>query len=460
METHQIFFHVQMSNERTAIVNALIVNEGRQYQGFVIVEGQFISAVVEGNPSQEILKGVNEIIDAKGMLLLPGAIDDQVHFRDPGLTHKADIDTESHAAIAGGVTSFMDMPNTKPPTVTIDDLKAKQKRAADVSIANYSFYIGATNDNLDTLLKVDYNEVPGVKIFLGSSTGNMLVDNEKTLDDIFSQVHALIAVHSEDEATIKANRERIVAEYNGDPAAVPITRHSDIRSRQACAISTRRAIDRAHKTGARLHVLHVSTLDEVEMMNPGDDVEHKKITAEGCVHHLWFTDAEYERLGTRIKWNPSVKTAADRDALRKAVVDGRIDIVATDHAPHLLSEKEGGALTAASGGPMVQYSVVTMLEMFPPTLVVDKMCHKPARLFGVDRRGFIRNGYYADLTLVETKVDYEVTDAMTISKCGWTPLIGTHLHNRIITTWVNGHKAFDRGTFSEKSAAMPLKFKK
>lgn len=447
-----------MSNQRTAIINAQIVNEGRQYQGFVIIDGQFISTVSEGKPEQSQLDGINEIIDAQGMLLIPGAIDDQVHFRDPGLTHKADIDTESHAAIAGGVTSYMDMPNTKPPTVTIEDLKSKQQRAANVSIANYSFYIGATNDNLDTLLNVDYTEVPGVKIFLGSSTGNMLVDNEKTLDGIFSRVHALIAVHSEDEATIKANRERIVTEYNGDPAAVPITRHSDIRSREACAISTRRAIDRAHKTGARLHVLHVSTRDEVEMMTPGDDVEHKQITAEGCVHHLWFTDADYDRLGTRIKWNPSVKTVSDRDALRQAVLDGRIDIVATDHAPHLLSEKEGGALTAASGGPMVQFSVVTMLEMFAPTLVVDKMCHKPARLFGVDHRGFIRTGYYADLTLIETKVDYEVTDDIVISRCGWTPLKGTHLHNRVVITWVNGHKAFDHGTFSKKSAAMPLKF--
>lgn len=449
-----------MSNYRSAIINARIVNEGRQYQGSVIIDDHFISAVVEGNLDQSLLESVNEVIDAQGMLLIPGAIDDQVHFRDPGLTHKADIDTESHAAIAGGVTSFMDMPNTKPPTVTIDDLKAKQQRAADVSIANYSFYIGATNDNLETLLKVDYTEVPGVKIFLGSSTGNMLVDNEKTLDGIFSSVRALIAVHSEDESTIKANRDRIVSEYNGDPKSVPITRHSDIRSRQACVISTRRAIDRALKTGARLHILHVSTLEEVEMMTPGDDVEHKQITAEVCVHHLWFTDADYERLGTRIKWNPSIKTAADRDSLRQGVIDGRLDVVATDHAPHLLSEKEGGALSAASGGPMVQFSVVAMLEMFEPTLVVDKMCHKPARLFGVDRRGFIRPGYYADLALIETKVDYEITDEVVISKCGWTPLIGTHLHNRVVMTWVNGHKAFERGTFSKKSSAMPLKFKK
>ena len=441
------------------LYNALIVNEGRTYTGWVAVNGDIIVETGEGIPAPDLIASAAEAVDLEGCSLLPGVIDDQVHFRDPGLTHKGDIATESHAAVAGGVTSFMDMPNTKPPTVTLDTLEEKLARGADVSVANYSFFIGATNDNIDQLMACDYSRVPGVKLFLGSSTGNMLVDHEEALERIFRDVPALIAIHSEDEATIKACRDRYEAEMGKD---VPVKYHPLIRSREACVISTTRAIERARRLGTRLHVLHVSTADEARMFTPGP-VTEKLITAEVCVHHLWFSDDEYDRLGTRIKMNPAVKTADDRAELRKALCDDRLDIVATDHAPHLLSEKTGGALTAASGAPMVQYSLPVMLELadmgvFTAELVVEKMCHAPAELYRIDRRGYIRPGYYADMTVVKRGCAYQVNDSDVVGRCGWTPLCGTTLHNKVISTYVNGKRVYHRGVFDENVRGRELRY--
>lgn len=426
----------------TIIYNALLINEGEKFKGYVVIDGPVIASVGRGDAPADLIAACREAVDARGSYLLPGVIDDQVHFRDPGLVHKGDIATESIAAVAGGVTSFMDMPNTKPPTVTQKALREKLQHASEVSAANYSFFIGATNDNMRELLECDYKITPGVKLFLGSSTGNMLVDEESTLDRIFSEVPAIIAVHSEDEATIRANRQRYESECGG---SVPVEMHPLIRSREACVLSTRRAIERAERCNTRLHVLHVSTADEVAMFSDAP-LPEKRITAEVCVHHLWFCDEDYARLGSRIKMNPAVKNRADRDALRQGLRDGRIDIVATDHAPHLPAEKEGDALTAASGAPMVQFSLPVMLELadmgvFTHQLVVDKMCHAPARLYDIMGRGFIREGYMADLVLVKPGEAYTVTDDMVLSRCGWTPLAGTTLHNRVTDTWVNGHRA-------------------
>ncbi|MCM1503653.1 MAG: dihydroorotase [Muribaculum sp.] len=446
----------------TILYNGWIINEGVKFKGYVAMSGQRISSVGHGLPPDEVLDSHSRIIDVGEAYILPGAIDDQVHFRDPGLTHKGDIATESAAALAGGVTSFMDMPNTKPPTVTLEALKNKMDRAEGCSSVNYAFFLGATNDNdnIEELLKCDYTKVPGVKLFLGSSTGNMLVDDETALNNIFSKVPTIIAVHSEDEATISRNKELAIAHYGNE---VPVEMHPMIRSREACVVSTKRAIDRAEKFGSRLHVLHVSTAEEVEMFSNAP-LDSKKITSEVCVHHLWFSDDDYERLGSRIKMNPAIKSKTDRDALRRGLVEGRIDIVATDHAPHLLSEKEGTALTAASGAPMVQFSLPLMLEMadmglFTHELVVEKMCHAPARLFHIVDRGYIKEGYFADVTVVRPNSPYTVTDEMVLSRCGWTPLVGTTLHNRVVATYVNGAEAYMDGVVSAERTAMPLSFK-
>lgn len=432
----------------TIIYGGTIVNEGKSYHGYLLFDRMgVIRSVRRGEPSASLIRTCDEAFDATGCLVMPGVIDDQVHFRDPGLTHKGDIATESRAAVAGGVTSFMDMPNTKPPTVTVEELRNKQARASEASVANYAFFIGATNDNINTLLATDYTRCPGVKLFLGSSTGNMLVDDKNALDRIFSRVPAIIAVHSEDEAIIAANRERYAGEY---PDGVPVEMHPAIRSRQACIVSTKRAISRARRFGTRLHVLHVSTAEEAAMFSR-QPLEQKRITAEVSVHHLWFCDDDYRRLGTRIKMNPAIKSAADREALREALREGRIDVVATDHAPHLLAEKEGDALSAASGAPMVQFSLPLMLEMadmgiFTRELVVEKMCHAPARLFGLRHRGFLRRRCAADVVVVRTSDPYVVTDQMVISRCGWTPLAGTTLHNRVVATWVDGQRAWNDGS--------------
>ncbi len=429
------------------LYNATIVNEGKRYNGYVAINGERIAATGEGEAPQTLLDNADEAEDLQGCYLFPGVIDDQVHFRDPGLTHKADIASESAAAVSGGVTSFMDMPNTIPQTVTLEALEAKHKRAEEASIANYSFYIGATNDNIDTLLKCDFKKIPGVKLFLGASTGNMLVDNDRTLQRIFSEVKALIAIHSEEEAIISRNKDIARARWGED---VPIEEHWKIRSAAACYESTRMAVEMARRYDTRLHILHISTACETEFLST-EDINSKKITAEVCAHHLWWSNEDYARLGSRIKWNPSIKRTSDRDALRNALNIGLIDIVATDHAPHLLSEKEGGALKAASGGPLIQYSLAMMLELSDQGFttvetVIDRMCHKPAQLFRIVDRGYIRPGYYADLVVVKPNEPYTVRDSDVLSRCRWTPLAGETLHNKVTATYVNGKCAYRNAT--------------
>lgn len=444
---------------KTIIHNAEIINEGKQFLGYVIIDNDIISKVGEGTPLQANIDECNDIIDAQGMLLLPGAIDDQVHFREPGLTHKADIASESQAAVAGGVTSFMDMPNTKPATTTVELLEQKYDIAAQVSCANYSFYAGATNDNMAELRQVDFSRVCGVKVFMGSSTGNMLVDNKDTLRSIFSEIPSIVAIHSEDEAIINRNKAYYSERFGND---LPVYFHPLIRSAEACYVSTARAVELANECGTRLHVLHISSAREMELLD-NKPLSEKKITAEVCVHHLWFTDNNYAQKGNRIKCNPAVKTHADREALRNALKNGLIDVVATDHAPHLLSEKQGGCLTAASGMPLVQYSLVAMLEMarkgiFTYEIVIDKMCHAPATLYRINKRGFIREGYYADLVLVNQNASYTVEAKDIKSKCAWSPFEGERLHHKVQTTFVNGNKVYDNGIINTDIRGERLSF--
>ncbi|MBE6309927.1 MAG: dihydroorotase [Bacteroidales bacterium] len=444
---------------KTIIHNAEIINEGKQFLGYVIIDNDIISKVGEGTPLQANIDECNDIIDAQGMLLLPGAIDDQVHFREPGLTHKADIASESQAAVAGGVTSFMDMPNTKPATTTVELLEQKYDIAAQVSCANYSFYAGATNDNMAELRQVDFSRVCGVKVFMGSSTGNMLVDNKDTLRSIFSEIPSIVAIHSEDEAIINRNKAYYSKRFGND---LPVYFHPLIRSAEACYVSTARAVELANECGTRLHVLHISSAREMELLD-NKPLSEKKITAEVCVHHLWFTDNDYAQKGNRIKCNPAVKTHADREALRNALKNGLIDVVATDHAPHLLSEKQGGCLTAASGMPLVQYSLVAMLEMarkgiFTYEIVIDKMCHAPATLYRINKRGFIREGYYADLVLVNQNASYTVEAKDIKSKCAWSPFEGERLHHKVQTTFVNGNKVYDNGIINTDIRGERLSF--
>ena len=449
-----------MNDKRILLHNADIVNEGERFHGYILVEGETIACVGHGDPDEAVRASCHECTDLGGCLAIPGVIDDQVHFRDPGLTHKGDIFTESRAAVAGGVTTYMDMPNVVPPTTTIELLEAKYRRAADASWANYSFFIGATNDNIDTLLDVDYSRTCGVKAFLGSSTGNMLVNDEDALHRLFAEVPALIAVHSEDEATIAANRARYVAERGDD---LPVEYHPLIRNAEACYVSTARAVERAARYGTRLHVLHLSSARELPLFDGTLPLECKRITAEVCVHHLWFCDEDYARLGNMIKCNPAIKTVADREALREALKSGVIDIVATDHAPHLWSEKQGNCLKAASGMPLVQFSLVAMLEMahqgvFTVEQVVEKMCHAPARLYRIDRRGFLRRGYHADIAIIDPNAEFTVTQHDVVSRCGWSPFVGTTFHNRVVKTFVNGSEVYSSGTFSEKPRGQRVRF--
>ena len=441
------------------IYNAQIVNEGKTFEGYVVVEGEYISKVGEGVPSSSVIGECEEKLDAQGMLLLPGAIDDQVHFREPVLTHKADIASEAQAAVAGGVTSFMDMPNNKPATTTLDLLEQKYERAAQVSCANYSFYAGATNENLAELRKVDFSQVCGVKVFMGSSTGNMLVDDKDTLRRIFSEIPTIIAIHSEDEATINRNKEYYIGRFGDD---LPVYFHPLVRNAEACYVSTARAVELADECNTRLHILHISTAREMSLLENKPLVD-KKITAEVCVHHMWFSDNDYAQLGNRIKCNPAIKTYGDREALRAGLKNGLIDVVATDHAPHLMSEKQGGIFKAASGMPLVQYSLVAMLEMarkgiFTTEMVVDKMCHAPAVLYRINKRGFIREGYYADLVLVDNAASYVVKASDVKSKCGWSPFEGVHLHNRVHSTFVNGEKVYENGEIIENVRGKRLMF--
>ena len=443
---------------KTLIKNAQIVNENQIFKGDLLIENDLILKI--GNDISE--ENAHRVIDADGKYLLPGVIDDQVHFREPGLTHKGDIESESRAAIAGGVTSFIEQPNTVPNAVTQQLLEEKYKIAAEKSLANYSFMMGGTNDNLEEVLKTNPRNVAGIKLFLGSSTGNMLVDNPETLENIFSKTKMLIAVHCEDEATIRANTEKYRKEFGDD---IPMKFHHLIRSEEACYISSSKAVELAEKTGARLHVFHVSTAKETELFRNDIPLKDKKITAEVCVHHLTFTDVDYETKGTLIKWNPAVKTQKDKDGLWKALLDDRIDVIATDHAPHTWEEKQNVYTKAPSGGPLVQHSLVLMIENFKNgkiTLekIVEKMCHNPAILFQIEKRGFIREGYKADVVLVDLNDNSTVTKENILYKCGWSPFEGSVFHSKITHTFVNGNLVYENGKVADEKFGERLLFER
>ncbi|MFC7356428.1 dihydroorotase [Jejudonia soesokkakensis] len=439
------------------IKNAQIVNEGTLFTGDVLIEGDRIAAVDE---NISVKSADTKVIDADGHYLLPGMIDDQVHFREPGLTHKATIETESKAAVAGGITSFIEMPNTVPQATTIKLLEEKFSRAKETSWANYSFMFGGTNDNLSEILKVDPTKVAGLKLFLGSSTGNMLVDNPDTLEEIFSKTNLLISAHCEDEATIRKNLSEAKA-IHGD--SIPIEMHPKIRSEEACYISSSKAVALAKKTGARLHVFHLSTKKETQLFDGKKPLKDKKITAEVCIHHLWFTEEDYATKGTKIKWNPAVKTAADRDGLWKALNENKIDVIATDHAPHTLEEKENNYVNAPSGGPLVQHALEALFEMkdrgrITAEKIVEKTAHNPAILFQIKDRGFIRKGYKADLVLINPNAPWTVKKDNIAYKCGWSPFEGTTFKNRITHTIVNGVIAYENGKYPNRTHGERLTF--
>jgi dihydroorotase len=438
------------------IKNANIVNENTTFLGDVLIENEIIKQI-----AKDISAPKNaEIIQANGKTLIPGFIDDQVHFREPGLTHKANIATESRAAVAGGITTFIEMPNTVPQATTQELLEDKFKIAAKDSYANYSFMFGGTNDNLEELLKTDPKKVAGIKLFLGSSTGNMLVDNEAVLEKIFSSTKMIISVHCEDEATIRKNTEDYKEKYGED---IPIKYHPIIRSEEACYLSSSKAIELAKKTGARLHIFHLSTEKETHLFRNDIPLEEKQITAEVCIHHLWFSDKDYAEKGTHIKWNPAVKTEKDRQGLWKALLDDRIDVLATDHAPHTLEEKNNVYTKAPSGGPLVQHAVTAILEkvkegVIPIEKAVEKMSHNPAKLFQIEKRGFIKEGYYADLVLIDTNKSQTVTKENVLYKCGWSPFEGTTFSSTITHTFVNGYLMYNEGVINENIKGKRITF--
>ncbi len=426
---------------RILIKNAKIVNEGVIFEGDLLIENDLI---VEISDSISAKFSNCTIIDAEGNFLIPGAIDDQVHFREPGLTHKGDIESESRAAVAGGITSFIEQPNTVPNAITQELLEQKYKIAEKTSFANYSFMMGGTNDNLEEILKTDSRNVAGLKLFLGSSTGNMLVDNPESLEKIFSSTNLLIAVHCEDETTIKTNLEKYKQEYGEN---IPVECHPLIRSEEACFLSSSKAVELAKKTGARLHVFHISTAKELDLFTNKIPLEEKRITAEVCIHHLWFSDEDYKTKGNSIKWNPAVKTANDRKALWEALNDGRIDVVATDHAPHTIEEKKQSYLQSPSGGPLVQHAVVAMFESYHQgklsiEKIVEKMCHNPAKIFKIENRGFIKVGYFADLVILNPGLPWSVKKENILAKCGWSPFEGFTFKSRITHTFVNGQLVY------------------
>jgi len=429
------------------IQNATIVNENKIFKGDVFIENEIITKISSKiKPTKNI-----EVINAEGKYLIPGFIDDQVHFREPGLTHKANIATESRAAIAGGITTFIEMPNTVPQATTQDLLEDKFKIAAADSYANYSFMFGGTNDNLEELLKTDPKKVAGIKLFLGSSTGNMLVDNEEILEKIFSSTKMIISVHCEDEGTIKKNTAIYKEKYGDD---IPLKYHPIIRSEAACYLSSSKAIELAKKTGARLHIFHLSTEKETHLFRNDIPLEEKQITAEVCIHHLWFSDKDYEEKGTHIKWNPAVKTEKDRLGLWKALLDDRIDVLATDHAPHTLDEKNNNYLNAPSGGPLVQHAIIALLEkvkegVIPIEKAVEKMSHNPAKLFQIEKRGFIKEGYFADIVLIDMNKPQTVSKDNILYKCGWSPFEGTTFSSTITHTFVNGNLIYNNGIFND-----------
>ena len=439
----------------TLIKNAQLVNEGRIYNADVLIENKIIKLI-----APEINIEAEQIIDAKGLHLLPGVIDDQVHFREPGLTHKANIYTESKAAIAGGITSFMEMPNTNPQALTQELLEDKYKIAAATSIANYSFFMGASNDNLEEVLETNPENVAAIKIFMGSSTGNMLVDNKNVLEEIFSKSPMLIAVHCEDEQTIQENTIAAKKEFGEE---VPISEHPNIRSAEACYKSSSMAVELAKKHNTRLHVFHLSTEKEIELFENTLPLAEKRITAEVCIHHLWFDESKYAEKGTLIKWNPAVKKESDKNALFQALLDDKLDVIATDHAPHTLEEKSNTYFNAPSGGPLVQHALPAMLAFVNQgkisiEKVVEKMCHNPAICFQVKNRGFIREGYFADLVLVDFDNPWEVAKDNILYKCGWSPFEGETFNAKITHTFVNGHIAYEYGSFDETNRGMRLTF--
>ena len=423
------------------IKNAKIVNEGTIFEGDVLIENEFIVEIAESiSPKLSNCK----IIDAEGSYLIPGAIDDQVHFREPGLTHKGDIASESRAAVAGGITSYIEQPNTVPNAVTQEILEEKYQIAAKTSYANFSFMMGGTNDNLEEILKTNPRNVAGLKLFLGSSTGDMLVDSSASLEKIFSNTKLLIAVHSEDETTVKENLERYKLQFGDD---IPVKFHPEIRSVEACYKSTVKIIDLAKRTGARLHVFHLSTAKELDLFTNKIPLEEKQITAEVCIHHLWFSDEDYATKGNLIKWNPAVKSSDDRKALWEALLDDRIDVIATDHAPHTLEEKQQVYTKAPSGGPLVQHAVVAMFEAnhqgkISVEKIVEKMCHNPAKIFKIEKRGFIKVGFYADLVIVNPGLPWSVKKENILAKCGWSPFEGYTFKSRITHTFVNGELVY------------------
>jgi len=430
------------------IRNAVVFNEGKAEEKDILIEGERISRI-EDSLSQ---RSGERIIDAQGLWLLPGIIDDQVHFREPGLTHKGDIYSESRAAVAGGITSYIEQPNTSPPATTIEKLEEKYSIASKQSFANYGFNMGASNDNFEELLKLTPGKYPGIKVFMGSSTGNMLVDEPNTLERIFSELNHLIITHCEDETTIKRNLEQALKDF---PEGIPFSQHPLIRSEEACYLSSSFAVEMAKKHNARLHVFHISTAKEAAMFDHSLPLAEKRITAEACLHHLWFDDTHYNTKGSLIKWNPAVKTAQDKEGVWKALLEGGIDVIATDHAPHTMAEKSKDYLNAPSGGPLVQHSLPAMLEFVRQEKVsvewlVEKMCHNPAILFRIKDRGFIREGYYADLVLVDPARPWTVNKANILSKCGWSPFEGTTFKSRIDKTFVNGRIVYDKGQFFEK----------
>ena len=442
--------------KRTLIQNAILINEGQTQITDVAIQGNRITQIASHIPAVKD----DECIDATGLHLLPGLIDDQVHFREPGLTHKADLASESQAAIAGGITSFIEMPNTNPQTTNLKALENKFEMAAQKAAANYSFMFGGTNDNVDQILQLDHKTVAGLKLFLGSSTGNMLVDSPEVLEKIFSSTDLVISVHCEDEQTIRSNTKHYREIYGQD---IPMELHPIIRSEEACYLSSSKAIALAKKTGARLHVFHLSTARETALFDNSIPLAEKKITAEVCVHHLWFSDADYPEKQTRIKWNPAVKTQADQDALWEALNDDRIDILATDHAPHTWSEKQNPYTHAPSGGPLVQHALLALLTAHKRGKItlerlVQKACHNPAILFDIKDRGYIRTGYFADLVLVDLNKSTTVTPESLLYKCGWSPFEGINFEASIHSTFVNGILAYSENKIKDPLAGQRLEF--
>lgn len=440
------------------IQNGLIINEGHQFKADILIQDDLIQEI--GQIQVNTLPPGTQILNVEGKIVIPGVIDDQVHFREPGLSHKGDLYTESKAAVAGGVTSFMEMPNTNPQTITLERLEEKFILGSQKSFANYSFYLGATNDNLEEIKKLNPKEVCGVKVFMGSSTGNMLVDKAESLDQIFKHSPVLIATHCEDETTIQQNLHHYKEELHGN---APFSIHPFIRSAEACYLSSKLAIDLAKKHGARLHILHLSTADELSLLDPTPLTSEKRITAEVCVHHLWFTEEDYNTYGWKIKWNPSIKSRKDREALRDGLLTNRLDVIATDHAPHTLEEKDREYFSSASGGPLVQHSLVAMLEFYHHGIyslefIVHKMSHAVATAFNIAERGFLRKGYKADIAIVDLHAPWKVSAENLLYKCGWSPFEGTSFQSKVLYTIINGKVVYSDGEINEDFRGERLKF--